>query len=132
ILSGSGSQKIDISEREYFQQAKKGMPYVSDLLIGKHSKEPLVFVSSPILDGEDFKGVVFGSIHLDTIIQIMVQFQDNTGETYIIDDDGMLITPSTQGKIGDHIDTAIFQNVSRQIGRASSREIMYIKAETDE
>lgn len=114
ILSGSGSQKIDISEREYFQQAKKGMPYVSDLLIGKQSKEPLVFVSSPILDGEDFKGVVFGSIHLDTIIQIMVQFQDNTGETYIIDDDGMLITPSTQGKIGDHIDTAIFQNVSRQ------------------
>ena len=107
----SGPTGLDISDRVYFQEAKKGNAFITDVIIGKISKKPIVIVSSPVYDYENqFKGVVFGSIELTTINNVMKQFQDNNSETYLVDRTGKIITESRQGEVGEIINTNIIEN----------------------
>src|SRR5699024_1468763 len=64
----SGTTRIDISERDYFKEAKKGNPYVSDVFFGQVSQKRIVSFSAPVLDDDhQFKGVLVGSVKLETI-----------------------------------------------------------------
>lgn len=110
-VSDSGFKKTDLTERQYFHEAKKGNTYISEVLIGMKTKEPIIIVSAPVYDYEEnFQGLIFGSIHLETIQNIMMQFQDETSETYLIDRNGELITESRQGEIGEKINSQIYQS----------------------
>lgn len=103
MLDSSGSPAgADLSSRDYFQEAKKGKSYVTDLMIGKTSPKPIVIFSSPIIDRDGtFKGLIFGSVSLSTIERIMGQFAfGRTGETYLLDTEGrMLTSPRLEGVI---------------------------------
>lgn len=52
---------IDVNNREYFQVAKKTkQQYITDVLISKVTKQPIIAFASPILDEQQqFNGVVF-------------------------------------------------------------------------
>ncbi len=116
----SGYTGIDVSDRDYYQEAKKGKVFVTDVIIGKVSKKPLIVVSAPVYDREhQFRGLVFGTIELSTISKVMQQFQDNDRETYLVDGTGMIITKTRQGKVGELLKTSIIENAVNGSGNHS-------------
>lgn len=110
VVDTAGPTGLDLSDRLYFEEAKKGNSSITDVLIGRQSKKPIIIISVPVYDyDERFRGLVFGSVTIQTINKIMAQFQDNARETYLVDRNGMLITESRQGEIGNTINTEIFK-----------------------
>lgn len=101
-VDSSGTLKgADLSERDYFQQAKQGNDYVTDVMIGKTVIKPIVIFSSPVY-GEDgkFNGLICGSVSFGTIEKIMRQFTfGRTGETYLLAADGRMLT-GPRGAVG--------------------------------
>lgn len=84
------------TEKTYFEEAAKGREYISDVLLGKVTKEPMILFSAPVLNkNKQFEGVVYGTVTLKTIDQLMRQFQSgDSGESYLMDRNGSLITES--------------------------------------
>lgn len=63
---------IDNSDREYFKDALKGKPHISDILIGRTSGKPVVIFSAPLVGDDGFQGLVFGSIRFDTLLNTIL------------------------------------------------------------
>ncbi|CAM5216310.1 hypothetical protein UACE39S_04231 [Ureibacillus acetophenoni] len=107
----SGAIGLDLSDRDYFQEAKKGNAFITDVIIGRIIQKPIVIVSAPVYDYEgQFHGLVVGSIELTTINSFMKQFQDTDKEIYIVARSRKIVTESRQGKVGEIIDTKLIQH----------------------
>lgn len=115
-ISTSGSTGLDLSDRQYFLEAKKGNVFISDVLIGRQSETQIIIVSNPIYDSKGvFRGLILGAVPLTTINDVMSKFYGDSSETYIVDRNGMLITKSRQNEIGDVIQTNIYKNALESI-----------------
>ncbi|MFJ6266088.1 diguanylate cyclase [Lysinibacillus xylanilyticus] len=86
---------MDVNDRKYFQVANKTkQPYITDILISKVTKQPIIAFASPILNAQQqFNGVVFGAVNLDTIDQLLQESRVGfLGHSYIIDREGTMLT----------------------------------------
>lgn len=124
---------VDLSDREYFKQARQGHSYITDVFIGRVSGKPIIIVSSPVMNEKhEFQGVVLGSVELTTLNSLMEQLHfGKTGETYLIDQQGLMLTESrysrthaqkitgTQSKINIRT-TPVFQHVMTETPLAES------------
>lgn len=92
--SQSPDSSGDVSDRDYFKEARAGRRFITDVLISKNSSRPFVFVSSPVMDGNnEFNGLVCGVIHIGVLKKVMSQFDfGNAGGTYLLNRDGQFIT----------------------------------------
>lgn len=95
-IDTDGGTGIDVSDREYFRQAKNGKPSVSDILIGRDTGKPVIIFASPVFDQKQaFQGAVIGTVNLNTFNRLMKSGDFNySGETYLIDGNGKMITES--------------------------------------
>lgn len=110
-ITTNGPTRLDYSDRQYFKEAEKGNAFITDVLIGRQSGAPIIIVSNPIFDAEGiFRGLIFGAVQLTTITNVMNQFYDDSSETYLVDRNGVLVTKSRHGEIGDVIQTDIYKN----------------------
>lgn len=93
-IDTSGQPGIDLTDRIYYHEAKKGKSYVTDVLIGKQSKQAVIIFSAPILDEKyGFQGLIFGAVRLDTLNEVMKKFRfSETGQAYLVNRDGQLLT----------------------------------------
>lgn len=108
-INTSGSIGLNLSNRHFFKEAKNGNPFITDLIIETELNKSIIIVSVPIYDeSNQFQGLVYGSIRIETIESMMSQLQDYAGETFIIDRKGLLITKSSQGKVGESIHTTVY------------------------
>lgn len=84
----------DVSDRDYFKEAKAGRSFITDVLISKNSNRPFLFISSPVKDETGgFNGLVCGVIHIGILEKVMNQFDfGHTGETYLLNRSGQFIT----------------------------------------
>ncbi|MGG3802083.1 diguanylate cyclase domain-containing protein [Metabacillus fastidiosus] len=106
----TGPIGLDLSDRPYYKEAKKGNVFITDVLIGRQSNKPIIIFSVPVYDDKKrFRGLVFGPVSIKTINNVMGQFQDNGRETYLVNRDGMLISESRQGRIGKNIKSEIYE-----------------------
>ncbi|MDQ0886825.1 signal transduction histidine kinase [Paenibacillus sp. V4I9] len=82
------------SERTYLEEAAKGSEYISDVLLGKVTNQPMILFSAPVMNRKkQFEGVIYGTVTLKTIDKLMEQFRyGDSGESYLIDRNGYLIT----------------------------------------
>lgn len=107
-VADSGQVKVDITTRQYYRQARQGKPYISEVLTGKKTKNQIIIFSVPVYDDAgQFQGLVFGSVLLETVQKVMAQFQDDSSETYLVNQEGKLMIESRQGETGDRIYTDI-------------------------
>ncbi|MGE7840835.1 sensor domain-containing diguanylate cyclase [Lysinibacillus sp. NPDC093712] len=86
---------IDVKNREYFQVAQKTkQQYITDVLISKVTKEPIIAFASPILDEQQqFNGVVFGTVNFNTVDLLLNESRVGfKGHAYIVNQDGTLLT----------------------------------------
>lgn len=92
--SQSPDSSGDVSDRDYFKEAKAGRSLITDVLISKNSSRPFLFISSPIMDENNvFNGLVCGVIHIGILEKVMNQFDfGNAGETYLLNRSGQFIT----------------------------------------
>src|SRR5699024_10618240 len=104
------NEGIDVSDRVYFKRAQQGYTHISEVLIDKVSQEQIITLTSPVFNDEnEFNGVVIGVVSLDTIQKLMGKLTDVTGEAYIVDKDGVLITQTSREILGGKIESPIFQ-----------------------
>lgn len=86
---------VDVSDRAYFRAARNGESHVTDALISRATGRQTVFVSSPVRDAQGrFRGLVFGSIRLDTVLRFMQTMHAETASrTFVLKADGTLLSP---------------------------------------
>ncbi|MGC5325535.1 diguanylate cyclase domain-containing protein [Brevibacillus sp. SYSU BS000544] len=86
----------NLSDRQYFKDAKAGKASITDVLYRKVSGQPVVIVSSPVMDqNQKFLGLVFGALNLTTIDRAMKSVTvGKTGESYLVGLDKLMITES--------------------------------------
>ncbi len=119
-IDTTGPIGIDLSDRHYFLEAKKGNSNITDVLIGRQSNQAIIIFSSPVFDYQQrFQGLIFGAVQLHTINGVMKNFRfSETGQTYLVNRDGLLLTElrfsgqpnqeATKNSFGKKIDTEIF------------------------
>ncbi len=83
----------DRSFRDYFQASIKGKPYISDILVGRATKRPGVFLTNPVISAEGkIAGIVLLWLKADTIWNIIDDVKvGKEGIAYLIDQDGVII-----------------------------------------
>ncbi|MFJ7733683.1 diguanylate cyclase [Lysinibacillus sp. NPDC097231] len=106
---------VDVNGREYFQVAKETkQPYITDILTSKVTKQPIIVFASPILnEQQQFNGVVFGTVNLKTIDQLLHESRVGfLGHAYIVNQDGTMLTEFTSKKrsVNDNTQNVISDN----------------------
>ncbi len=87
---------INVSDRDYFQEALKGKAYVTDALIGRATGKSIIIFSSPVYNNQNqFAGCIFGAVELSTISRMMKSSEiGETGEIYLVNRKGVMLTES--------------------------------------
>ena len=94
IFMTAGSQ-VDVSDRPYFQKARSGEAAVSDVLISRQSGNPVFVVAAPIVREGEVVGVLGATLNTRVLVEELAAAQmGQTGEAYLINPDGYMITPS--------------------------------------
>ncbi|MFJ7953366.1 diguanylate cyclase [Lysinibacillus sp. NPDC096418] len=106
---------VDVTDREYFQVAKKTKePHITDIIISKVTEQPIVAFASPILNEEQqFNGVIFGTINLNTVDHLLHESRVGfLGRAYVVNQDGLLLTEVNPKKqnIQDEMKDDLSQN----------------------
>ncbi len=83
----------DRSFRDYFQASIKGKPYISDILVGRATGRPGVFLTNPVISTEGkIIGIVILWLKADTIWEIIDNVKmGKQGIAYLLDQDGVII-----------------------------------------
>ncbi len=89
---------LDVSQREYFQEAMKGNAYISDVTISKLSGKPAFYIAAPLKD--DFGhgiGALVGAVSLDKITNGILSIEVGArGYAYLIDQKGTFLAHPVQ------------------------------------
>jgi len=80
--------------RPYFLAAQDGKDYISDVVIGRNSGQPIINFSSPVYDNEgNFQGLILGSVRTTTLENLThEQMVGQTGEILLVNREGTMIT----------------------------------------
>jgi PAS domain S-box-containing protein len=83
----------DRSFRDYFQASIKGKPFISDMLVGRATGRPGVFLTNPVVtEGGKIVGIDIVWLKGDTIWDIIDDVTvGNEGIAYLVDQDGVII-----------------------------------------
>ena len=119
-IANTDDKVVDLKDRNYFKQVMLGKTVVSEPLISKVSGNVVVVFATPVYsDAQDIVGVAAGVVPVSTIAEILASLDlGETGEAYLVDNKGVLITPSR------HIEELIAE------GRVKERSELELKVET--
>lgn len=101
------SNKIDISDRDYFTQAKNtGKAYVSDLVVRKDDGTMNIFISAPIMKENQFDGIVFIGVDATFLCDIVSNISvGKSGNASMLSGDGTTIGYSDVQLVLDQYNT---------------------------
>lgn len=87
---------LDVSNRAYYKAALEGKFVFSDVLISKNSGNPIVIAAAPVLDaaGKTYRVVIIAIPLKELNRKLKLDNFGETGETYIVNKEGMFITES--------------------------------------
>lgn len=88
-------QAYDLSDRDYVKDALSGKTVISQPVLSKATGNLIVSATSPVKNGDKIVGAVGAQIPITFISNLMNSaVLGKTGEAYLINADGMFITPS--------------------------------------
>lgn len=89
----SGEPGADFSQSPLFATAREGRPFVTGFLDGGYGETGSIMFVSPIMDGEEFKGMVAGTVNRSTIMLTLASYRfGDTGHMYLMDGKGSLLS----------------------------------------
>nr|WP_282580119.1 methyl-accepting chemotaxis protein [Natroniella sulfidigena] len=88
---------LDLSDRDYIQQALAGNTTTSDMLISRAVDKPVVMAATPIIDGGEVIGVLIARILGSDLIDIITDITfGETGYAYMFNNQGDTIAHQTE------------------------------------
>ena len=92
---------INVSDREYCSQAKKGDTCFSDAIISKASGRPVIVIATPVFSGGSISGVFGATIDISDFNKTFIDpvKVGKNGYAYVIDNDGDVISHPDKSKI---------------------------------
>ncbi len=101
VLSSSSEQyDIDLSNREYIQNALNGSFSQSDVIISKVTSKPVIAIAYPLMMDEKIVGTIVGTINFDNISSHVLKVKvGENGYAYMIDKNGVFINHPKKEKI---------------------------------
>lgn len=95
IAYTSNGQKVDVSDRDYFLNAKKGEKFVSTIVTSKLDGKSSNVFSVPIFRNNEVVAVLWASILTDTFYEnLNLKTMHKFGDTFILDSNGDIIASS--------------------------------------
>ena len=92
-------KKINVSSREYFQEALNGNPCISDILTSRLTDEDIIVYASPIKDTQKVIGVLLGVQSVNSLEEYLsIQTFNNEGFTKVVDKNANYILSSKSTK----------------------------------
>ncbi len=90
---GGGYVGLNVSDRDYFANAKAGKVNVGSVIKSKKSGTPVAVVAAPILGGNgEFRGMVAAVLKIDFLIEKIVAVKvGKTGYPFVVDKQGLVI-----------------------------------------
>ena len=97
VVDTTGIVGIDVSDRKYFKAAMSGQDYISEMIMARTYKRPCIVISSPVKVNGKIIGLVFGSVAVDDLSNVVMGFGlGKTGENYLVDRQGNLVSVSSK------------------------------------
>ncbi len=106
----SNSYWIDLSSREYFNNAMDGKTTMSNLLKDVVDGRHVIFVSTPVynMEHEEVVGALVTLIDMEETSKSITNITDpNSGDAYIVDFDGNIVFHKDATKIGNRPDNEL-------------------------
>jgi len=99
IFQSNGQSGIDLSDRQYFQDAMQMQSSVSDVLLSRITNNRVFVVATPVLNGDKVTAVLAAGVKMEKMSDVMNRVVlGNTGETYLINREGFFITQTKNAK----------------------------------
>ena len=71
-ISGQADERVDVSDRSYFEEALRGNAATSGVLLGRATGNPIVIIAHPVRNrDEQVDGVVFGGVSVRTVASLI-------------------------------------------------------------
>ena len=94
IMRTDGGKLVDVSQREYFQQAMKGKPYVSDVIVSASTGARQVTFAAPVMDSAgNCYGIVQRNYSCEAFHDVLAKEAEDS-LAYIVDRSGTMIAHS--------------------------------------
>ena len=94
LVRSDDGECIDISEREYYSYASRGIAYVSDVIVGKTSGKRILIMIVPVVDHEN-DGKIIGFVqreyHLDQLHKFLAE---TSKDSFVVDRKGDVMAHS--------------------------------------
>ncbi len=98
LFRTDGGKLVDVHEREYFKQAMKGQPYMSDVIISASTGTRQVTFAAPV---QDAAGNVYGIVQRNYNMNSLHEFlASKSSDAFIVDRTG-LVAAHAQYEIGE-------------------------------
>lgn len=99
ITNSSESPDMNLSDREYFQDALQGAEAISDVITSKDTNNPVVAIALPLQNDGHTTGVLVATIRFDTISQSASEIKiGDSGYAYMIDQTGLFVSHPVKEK----------------------------------
>ena len=85
--------KMNVADRQYFKDALAGRTVVSEVLKSRTTGNPMVVIATPILEGKEVRGVLFGGLNLNWFSAKFIAHTKvlKTGYAFMYDEKGVVI-----------------------------------------
>ncbi|QTA79864.1 Methyl-accepting chemotaxis receptor protein [Desulfonema limicola] len=108
IIAGSEKNiigKINITDRDYFQESINGRPFVSGIIQSRANEDTVFIISIPVSGRKGEKGIFFIAVKMETFMQTIIDPVkiSNSGYAYIIDNKGICVAHPDRPTIGADI-----------------------------
>ncbi|PAB59531.1 methyl-accepting chemotaxis protein [Anaeromicrobium sediminis] len=100
ISSDDKEYNIDLSNRLYVQSALKGSKHISEVIISKVSKKPIIAIAYPLKLNNEIVGTITGTIKFENINKHASEIKiGENGYAYMIDKNGLFVYHPKKEKI---------------------------------
>lgn len=91
---------MNVSERSYFQQAVKGFPAISDVLVSGVSGQNAIIFAVPVYENGEIAYILTGTHEFWSLQDFFSRGTfEETGETYIVDKKGNIVLSSVDSQV---------------------------------
>jgi len=101
VASNQEQVGLDLSQRDYFQQALRGKEVLSDVLISKISGNPIFSIAAPLKIEQQTEGVLVAVVDMNSFSDAFIKpvKAGNRGYAYLVDEKGRFIAYPDQSKL---------------------------------
>ncbi|CEG26502.1 sensor histidine kinase [Bacillus sp. B-jedd] len=102
----------DVSSRDHFKSVKQGeKTIITPILVGRHTKTPMILIASPLKKQGEFNGYVLGMLDLSALTNTITDYDYGKGAyPVVVDQEQKIIYHPGQQVITKNYDVQMFKN----------------------